>query len=104
MNTVWTIRARLLAGFIAISTITCGVAVVGYFGINSGKAAIFEIGSVRLPSVRGLRVISEAQNDIDSDENALLSPQVLSDKNRVSVMMTRFDTAKARFEEGWSVY
>jgi methyl-accepting chemotaxis protein len=89
-------------GFGAIAVIALMLGAVGYYGAVQSDGAIAEIGTVRLPSVQGLLVMSEAQTAIDSAENALLSTRL--DAKMREAQYQRINAAKQRADEGWKLY
>jgi methyl-accepting chemotaxis protein len=98
----WTIRRRLLVGFLGIAAITAVLGGVGYYAAMVANQAVGEIGLIRLPSVQSLLVISEAQTAIDAAENALLARKLTPELRRAQ--RDRFDTAKARADAAWRIY
>ena len=80
--------------------ITLGL--LGYYAAVESDNSIEEIGIVRLPSVQSLLIISEAQMDVDSAENALLC-RTLDAEGR-KPLYARFDGAKKRADEAWKIY
>ncbi len=102
MKTNWTIGKKLITAFTTVAAITLLLGIVGYYGaVNSGQA-INEIGSVRLPSVSSLLVMSEAQTAVDSAENALLSRDI--DLKLREEKYATFANAWKRAEEAWKIY
>jgi methyl-accepting chemotaxis protein len=96
------IGVKLLGGFIIVAAI---VLVVGFFGLNGAnklEGHLVEVGTVRLPSIQSLLIVSEAQTAIDTNENALLS--------RATDLKTRqgnyenFAAIWERADEAWDVY
>ena len=93
---------KLILAFFIITVITLGVGITGYTGVSIIMKSLYEIGVVRLPSVQGLFIISEAQTAIDSAENALLAKNLDSAGRKEAY--ERFDAAKKRADEGWKIY
>jgi len=83
---------KLILAFFIITVITLGVGITGYTGVSIIMKSLYEIGVVRLPSVQGLFIISEAQTAIDSAENALLAKNLDSAGRKEAY--ERFDAAK----------
>jgi methyl-accepting chemotaxis protein len=96
------LRAKLLASFLAMMVITAVNGVVGLYSLWTISGHVEELGGNRLPSVQSLLVISEAQSAIDGSENALLMKTISQEQRRAA--MRRFDEAQARFEAAWKVY
>jgi methyl-accepting chemotaxis protein len=88
------LMVKLLGGFIVVALIVLAVGFFGYTGAVQLAGITHELGDVRLPSIVSLLVISEAQMDIDSAENALLS-QRISNQGRQD-QYTRFEAAIQR--------
>jgi methyl-accepting chemotaxis protein len=96
------IRTKLLAGFIFIAVIAAIIGLVGYLGMNTMKKSLDEVSKNRLPSVKSLLIISEAQTAIDAGENSLLATNITKEGRRA--VYNRFDAAKKRADEAWKVY
>jgi len=99
-----TITKRLVAGFSAITLVAGILGALGLYAVKRLGADIQEIGEVRTPSLVGLYQIYQAQTEVDSAENALLSPAVLSDEALREAQFTRFKNAKKRADDGWAIY
>ncbi|MBU1228403.1 MAG: MCP four helix bundle domain-containing protein [Proteobacteria bacterium] len=93
---------KLICGFLLTAFIGLAIGGVGMLVVNSLSKDIEEVGKVRLPSVQGLQVISEAQTAIDSAENALLCVKLTP--GMVKDALKRFDDAKKRADAGWALY
>jgi len=91
-----------MLGFGTMLTIIVILGLVGYYGLVKNDQAIEEIGGVRLPSIEGLLMISEAQTAIESAENALLFTGL--DAKTRSNQYQRIDQAKQRVDRGWKMY
>ncbi|MCC6490993.1 MAG: MCP four helix bundle domain-containing protein [Candidatus Hydrogenedentes bacterium] len=103
MKTRTTIGRKLLASFISVSIITLLLGAAGFYGISKGGQAIAEIGTVRLPGVQSLLVMSEALTATGSAENMLLSRNIdakTREANHAAIdtALGRADAARARFE------
>ena len=96
------LSVKLIGSFTIVAIITLVVGFVGWRGAGKLAGHIDEIGSVRLPSVQSLLVISEAQTAVDSAENALLSREI--DLKTRSEKYDAFAAAWKRVEEAWSIY
>ena len=102
MKTTWTIGKKLITSFVAVAAITLLLGLVGYYGAVKSNEAIGEIGTVRLPSVSSLLIMSEAQTAVDGAENALLSRDI--DLKARQDKYTTFAAAWKRAETAWKVY
>ena len=102
MKTGWTIGKKLIASFMAVAAITLALGLVGYYGAVKNARTIKEIGSNRLPSIRSLLIISEAQVEVDDAENALLSRQI--DLKKRAAYYQNFTDAWKRADDAWKVY
>ncbi|MBP9837122.1 MAG: MCP four helix bundle domain-containing protein [Proteobacteria bacterium] len=100
----WTIGKRLALSFILVLTITLAIGIEGYFATKTLAGDIEEIGVVRLPSVQTLLQIYQAQTEVDSAENALMSKGVLADKEIRDAQFVRFNNAKERADTAWKIY
>jgi len=70
------ISAKLMSGFIIVALFTAIVGGVGLYSLSQMRAAEQEISVVRLPSIESLLIMKEAQNAVDSAENALLNEEI----------------------------
>jgi len=64
---------KLLGGFSIVALIMLAIGIVNILGVQELNSYVSEIGETRLPSIKNLLIISEAQTAIDSAENALLA-------------------------------
>jgi methyl-accepting chemotaxis protein len=95
------LQARLLAAFAGAAVFSAAIAGLGAWGVVKLGDSIDEIGGVRLPSIVGLSTLYQAQTEIDSAENALLS---LTDANEVKAQQARIQSCWTRVAEGWAQY
>lgn len=103
MKTRATVGKKLLLSFVAVSVITLLLGAAGFYGISKGGQAITEIGTVRLPGVQSLLVMSEALTAVGSAENMLLSRNIdaktrAANYTAIDTALERADVARARFE------
>jgi methyl-accepting chemotaxis protein len=98
----WTIGKKLIAAFLGVAAILLVVGLMGYFGANSSLTAIEDIGSVKLPSIQALLVISEAQTAVESSENNLMC--VTLDESARRTAFDNFVAAKKRADDAWKIY
>ena len=102
MNSQWTIGKKLITSFLSVAAVTAVLGVVGYYGVNQGSIAINELGTVRLPSIESMLVVSEGQTAIDTTENALLSRAI-----DLKTRQGKYDDFAAiwqRIEDAWAIY
>ena len=96
------IGTRLLTGFGTIAAIALALGLTGYYGAVNSSRTVMEIGQNRLPSLKTLLIISEAQTAVDSAENALLSPSL--DVTGRESQYQRFAAAKQRADAARKIY
>lgn len=96
------IKAKLTGGFILIAIIALAIGWIGYWGVSTLKGHLLEVGEVRMPSVQSLLVIYNAQTEIDSAENALLSTELNAETR--ALQHQRFVEAKKRADDAWKIY
>ena len=97
-----TIRVKLLTSFIFLVIITTVVGWIGYAGMNSIMKTHDEVSEVRLPSMRALLIIKEAQGLIDAAEKTLLS--VNADQDMRNNAYLKFEKAERNFNDARAVY
>ena len=71
-----TIAKELISAFLATSAITLLLGLVGYYGILKSNEAITEIGTVRLPGVQSLLIISANGERIKVAQRTLMNPNL----------------------------
>jgi methyl-accepting chemotaxis protein len=98
----WTVRRRLLVGFMGAAAVTLALGGYGYYGASSSRAAISEVGVVRLPSIQALLTLSVNQREVDSAENALLARRLPPEM--LEAQFKRFDVAAANAAKARAVY
>ena len=96
------IANKLLIGFSTILLVAIAIGYIGYNGMNTIHAQHDEVAQNRLPSIRSLLIISQAQTAVDAAENALLSANTSPELQKAAY--DRFDFAKARADEAWKIY
>ncbi len=102
MKTTWTIGKKLVAAFLAVAAITLLLGLVGYYGAVKSDGAIYEIGTVRLPSVQSLLIIAENAGKIKAAQRALLNPDLSqADRQRQPETVAK---ARAEYEAAWKIY
>lgn len=70
------LKNKLISGFVIVGLITLIVGLVGWIGTNQLISHLEVVGDEKLPAVESLLTISKSHSDIDSAENALLSPEL----------------------------
>ncbi|MGE5417049.1 MAG: MCP four helix bundle domain-containing protein, partial [Acidobacteriota bacterium] len=96
------LSSKLIAGFSVVAVITLLVGALGLYGVIRLGTHINQVGEVRLPSVQSLLVVSQAQMDVDSAENALLVKE-LSAADR-QYQYDRIAAAFDRAEKALAIY
>jgi methyl-accepting chemotaxis protein len=85
--------------------ITVVVGTIAVLGLRDTNRAMHEIGSVRLPSVVGLHMISEGQTAIRSANRGVLvlqnSPKA---REQFAAILKEKQNIWARIDEGWKLY
>jgi len=95
------LQGRLMAAFVATALFSASIAGLGAWAvINLGKS-VDEIGAVRLPSIVGLSTIYQAQTEIDSAENALLT---INKASEFKAQQVRLEACWKRIAEGRALY
>ena len=97
-----TIRTKLGLGFGLLVAVTLVVGAVAVMSNRQLTGSIEEIGVVRMPSIQGLLVMSQAQTATDSAENALLC--VTLSPEMASAAFDRMTAAMVRAQVGWDQY
>jgi len=97
------ISKKLLLSFMVMAVVLCIVGGVGFYSLNEMRKAEVEISLVRLPSIESLIKMKEAQNAVDSAENALLNEEVKGNErtllyDKISAQVIKAKEAKAIYE------
>lgn len=96
------IGVRLIGAFVLVSIIIVAVGLVAVVMSTNMLHSSDEIFHNRLPSIKSLHIISEAQTDLDAMENAVLSKHI-SGKERKDIL-ARSEAAKKRIDEALKIY
>ena len=97
-----TIAKELISAFLATSAITLLLGLVGYYGILKSNEAITEIGTVRLPGVQSLLIISANGERIKVAQRTLMNPNLnQTDRQRQSSIVSK---ARSEYETAWKNY
>ena len=98
----WTIGKKLIASFLAVSAITLLLGLAGYYGAAKGGEALTEVGTVRLPGVQSLLVISEKAELIKAAQRTLMNPNLdQADRQRQTTTVSK---ARVDYEAAWKIY
>jgi methyl-accepting chemotaxis protein len=74
------LKMKIIGGFGLVAIITVFVGLISVLGILKLEESTHEIGANRLPSVKALLNVSEAQSSIDGAENVLLVQDLSRDQ------------------------
>ncbi|MCX8179108.1 MAG: methyl-accepting chemotaxis protein, partial [Candidatus Aenigmarchaeota archaeon] len=96
------IAVKLLTGFVLVAVIAAVIGFMGYNAMNTMKKGENEISIVRLPSIEALLEIYQAQTDVDSAENALLTEELVGAGRKEQY--ERISDAFKRADSAWKVY
>jgi len=102
MKSKWTVGKILITSFLGMAAVVTVLGIVGYYGIDKEGKAINELGTVRLPSVESMLVVSEGQTAVDTTENALLSRAI--DLKARQGKYEDFAAIWKRIEVAWKIY
>jgi methyl-accepting chemotaxis protein len=96
------IGTKLLAAFLAVSSITLLIGLIGYFGAARLGDDLEEVAVVRLPSIMGLAYINEAQTAIQRAERTLMIQGL--DPKESEHQIKRLDEAWGMVSKGLKIY
>ena len=96
------IQTKLIGAFLISAAITAALGIIGYQSVQSLAQSLYEVGTVRLPSIQGLDIMNEAQTAIDGAENALLNEEITAKEREV--LYKKIDDKWAQAESGWKIY
>ncbi len=96
------LKVKLIGSFVIIALITLIVGAVGWYGISTVTTNLDKVGNERLPSVQALLIISEAQTQVDSAENALLTKNISLEQRKEHY--NRIEQALIKADEAWKTY
>lgn len=102
MNTGWTIGKKLIVSFIAVALITLLLGVVGFYGAMKSAQSIDEIGTVRLPSVESILVISQQAESIRGTMRTLAIPGLPREVRELQA--NNLANAREIYQEAWKTY
>ncbi|HET7536028.1 MAG TPA: MCP four helix bundle domain-containing protein, partial [Candidatus Didemnitutus sp.] len=96
------LQTKLITGFALVTVITLAVAAIGYWQAQRLAAALYEIGTVRLPSIRGLEMMNNAMTTLEASGRALLLAG--TDDVRSAEEIAHQKRAWEDFDRGWKLY
>ncbi|WFD09819.1 methyl-accepting chemotaxis protein [Tepidibacter hydrothermalis] len=99
----FTIRTKILVGFIFVSLITGFIGFTGYKSRKSIMKNQYEIADVRLPSVASLLILSEAQTAVLVGERGLFNTN-MRDTDIRNAQYAYIEAAFKRADEAWNTY
>ncbi len=102
MKSQWTVGKKLMAAFSIVAVITLTLGAVGYYGALVSAESIYEIGTVRLPSVDSMLIIKEASTAIQASQRMLLSTRL--DRAMRQQQYDNVAEARERYEAAWKIY
>jgi PAS domain S-box-containing protein len=95
------LRTKIITAFGVLGAFTLLVALFGFHEVQRLGAALYEVGVVRLPSIRGLVMISGAMEELGRPP---LVPEAGMDAAGLARERARRARAWERFEAGWKLY
>ena len=93
---------KLMGGFFMVALITLVVGYVGWGSINSLDGNLIEISNVRLPSIKGLLMMSEQMEAMTKVQRTLLDPKLEMAGRKQQYQ--EFAEARKRFKIAWDMY
>ncbi len=97
------ISKKLILSFIFVAIITGVVGSVAYTGMSAIQKSQDDISTIRLPSVKSLLIISEAQTAILAGERGLSNRRMMDRRIREQEYQY-IENAFKRAEEAWQIY
>ncbi|OPY06878.1 MAG: Methyl-accepting chemotaxis protein I [Syntrophus sp. PtaB.Bin001] len=93
------LRTKLIAGFSSIAVMLIVGGMIGTYGIYHTEQALKDANRVRMPEVKALAVIEEAQTAAGMSERSLLVPEVASNDDLKNRQFANMDAAWKRMED-----
>ena len=93
---------KIISGFCLVTVISAAMGIFGYYGINQLMGFQEEVSGVRLPSIQGLLIISEAQTAVKAATRSLLVPGLANE--RIENQFRYIKEALARADQAWKIY
>ncbi|MCG8484938.1 MAG: MCP four helix bundle domain-containing protein, partial [Clostridia bacterium] len=97
------ISKKLVSFFVLIAIIAGVVGGIGYMGMSTVQRSQDDISSVRLPGVKALLTINEAQTAVVVGERGLINRRMVDPRIR-DAEYQYIEDAHARAEEAWATY
>ena len=94
---------KLILGFSSILLVAMIIGYIGYNGMQVIHGYLDDVTETRLPSIRSLLIISEADSEIDAGKNALLSNNITPEIEK-EIYEQHFKAAKERADEAMRVF
>jgi methyl-accepting chemotaxis protein len=94
---------KILASFGIALVIAMAIGWFGYRGISKLSGHVKEIGANRLPSVRGLNLMSKGQFQVGYGERGLINSRMMDAKSRGN-QYTRIEDGEKQYDMGWKIY
>ena len=91
-----------ILGLVLLAVTIAVTGILGLWGAGRLAGNVDEIGAVRLPSIKSLMVMSEAQTAIESAERSLLNKDL--DPASREQQRERIESAWTRIDTNWSIY
>ena len=96
------LSTKLVGGFVVVAVITLIVGLIGWKGISDVASDLNYINDNRIPSVKALGIINEAESTIQRAERTMLIPE-LFEKDRDRQLKT-IDAAWKDIDKGFKIY
>ncbi len=100
----FTIRAKLLTGFVIVGAILLVFGIVGYTGLNNIIKNQKGISEVRLPSIEALYQIYQGKTAVWVGESGLISRRMMDDTEIQQAQYKFIEDAFKQIDEAWTIY
>ena len=94
------LQTKLVSAFGVLAAIILAVSLLAYREVSLISAALYEVGSVRLPSIRGLSTMDDALGELDDSMQALSTAAPTAVAGQQQRQLRAWD----RFDQGWRLY
>jgi len=94
------LRTKLISGFSSIAVLLIVGGFVGTYGIHQTERALKNVNDVRLPEIKALAAIKEAQTFARVSERSLLIPEFTENAELNARQFRNIDTVWERMDEG----
>jgi methyl-accepting chemotaxis protein len=96
------LSTKLIGGFVVVAVITLIVGFIGWKGISDVASDLNDINDNRIPSMKALGMINEAQSTIQRAERTMLIPELFEkDRDR---QLKRIDEAWKEIDKGFKTF